>query len=302
MAADPTIAKNPVLAGTQGAFENELPTYRAISPMALFSTSCGLLSVLSFVSPNWLGVAFIAVAAGLIADYRIRKVPDLLTGRSFAHAGIAMGLVFSVTSLSYSYWATYTLNRNSMAFAKEFTQTLNVTKSKPVLDTSDVMWYMLPPTYRSGVSPEEARAKIAELTGEKGSEKVVTVEMLVRKLVQFAGPDNPIEVVSVEDSFFQDGDVYATVLLHLIGGQKAVNNHAHEDSAKSKDQPGASNPDQSITDEGGPQNALLVIHGMVMGREYQFYVDQLKYPYSPKSYKAVPTKPKADDDGHGHAH
>jgi prepilin signal peptidase PulO-like enzyme (type II secretory pathway) len=300
VAAEPIIAKNPALVGNQGAFENEIPTYRALSPLALFSTGCGLLSVLCFVSPNWLVVAVAAVVLGIFADFRIRKVPDLLTGRSFAHAGIAMGLMFGATSLTYGYWSTYILHRESLAFAKEFTKTLNTIKTKPVPDTSDVMWYMLEPSYRSGVSPEEARERIAKMVGPEGSAVVANIEMQIRQMAKFAGPTKPIEIVAIEDSSFQDGTGTATILLHLSDGQSAGHDHA-VDKAEAKEQMGIHSREMGIIGEGA-DNALVVLRGLSAPGGYRFFVEQVRYPYLPKSFKPAPLKPKVEDDGHGHAH
>ena len=300
MAAEPIIAKNPALVGNQGAFENEIPSYRALSPLAIFSTGCGLLSVLCFVSPNWLVVAIMAVLIGIFADYRIRKVPDLLTGRSFAHAGIAMGLMFGASSLSYSYWSSFMLNRESMAFAKEFTKTLNVIKTKPVPDTSDVMWYMLHPNARSGISPEEARARISQMIGPEGSATIANIEAQVRQMAKFAGPKKPIEIIGIEESSFQDGTGSATVLLQLSDGQSGAHEHA-EDEAKTKSEVESHSRELGIIGEGA-ENALLVLRAIPSSNGYRFFVEQVRYPYLLKSYKVVPMKAKVEDDGHGHAH
>ncbi len=47
------------------------------------------------------------------------------------------------------------------------------------------------------------------------------------------------------------------------------------------------------------QFALAVMKGRRKGKQYEWWVDTVSFPYTPHSY-VVPTK--APDDGHGHAH
>lgn len=296
MAADPALAPKPTMIEAPEAFENEISTYRALSPMAISSAILGLLAGLSFVSPLWRVAAVLAVIAGFVADYRIRKLPELLTGRNFAHAGIAMGLMFGISSVAYNYWSSYVLERDSRAFAKAFTETLNESKKTFPPDTADTMWFMLHPEMRAGVTPEEARQQIAKIT--EGSAKVQQIEVAVKQMARFAGTKNPIEVVAIEDAFFQDRDAYATVLLKVGDGTNHFHDHPKQEMPKSNSKR-ASMVDEEIIGEGA-ENALLVLRGVNVGKDFLYFVDQIRYPYMPKSYKAVPQKPK--DDGHGHDH
>ena len=62
MATDSSIAARPEPRAAQ--FENELPTYRALSALAITSAAAGLIAGLSFVAWWWLGFALLAVVAG----------------------------------------------------------------------------------------------------------------------------------------------------------------------------------------------------------------------------------------------
>ena len=47
------------------AIENELPTYRAISPWAVLSLLCGVMSLFSFAHPVFYLFAILAIVLGL---------------------------------------------------------------------------------------------------------------------------------------------------------------------------------------------------------------------------------------------
>ena len=126
-------------------------------------------------------------------------------------------------------------------------------------------------------------------------------------MAKFAGIEKPIEVLTIEDAFFQDRDGYATVLLKIGDGTNHFHD-AHKDHDadskpkinQSKNQRKNENRVEEEIIGQGPENALLVLHGVIVGRDYRFFVDQIRYPYVPKEFKYVPVKAK--DDGHGHDH
>ncbi len=47
------------------------------------------------------------------------------------------------------------------------------------------------------------------------------------------------------------------------------------------------------------QFALAILKGLREGKQYEWWVEDIRFPYKPRTYVA-PTK--APDDGHGHAH
>jgi hypothetical protein len=56
-------------------FENEIPTYRAVSSRAVFAVLCGLMSVFSFAHPAFYLFAILAVVLGVTADRKIQQHP-----------------------------------------------------------------------------------------------------------------------------------------------------------------------------------------------------------------------------------
>lgn len=262
--------------------ENEIPTYRAISPVAIVSAGLGLISGLAFTDPMWLVAAVLAVITGALAEWKIRRMSDVLTGRSFAQAGIALGLIFGVSSLSYTLWANRIVRNDARKFGIELAKTLNAGKASVPVDTADIVWYMIPPPARKGITPEDARSKIAMITKE--SEKFADLDNKVKRSFKVAGPDE-ITLDEVEDAFFQELDTYATLRFKVGTGV----NHDHEHVHK----PGEPEIE-------GLDYLLVRAKGMKEGKRYKWFVDYIVYPYIPQSYKHVEVK-KADD-GHGHAH
>jgi len=276
--------------------ENEIPTYRAISPMAVTSAFLGLVSALCFVAVYWVVAAILAVVSGVVAERKIRRNPDILTGRSFAQAGIAMGIIFSITSIGLVQWQNYWLRTDANRFAIKFVDTLNASKAKHSDLSSDVLWYMIPPHLRRGIAPGDARSKVVEQA--HNSAKVRYLEEAMQAMIGHAGEGRKIEFAEVESAVYIDMDGWASLLLKVGSGQnksKAVAPKAH-DHHEGDDHDHAYDPVA-----GNPDYALVVIRGEPNETKNRWMVDQFKYPYNPKSYKHAPPK-KADDDGHGHAH
>ncbi len=275
------------------AFENEIPTYRAVSAAALASAFCGLMSGLAFVSYWWLLLSALAIVLGVVGIWRIRSLPTTMTGRGFAHAGLAMGLIFGVTSVAYDLYSTYALKTQSRAFAANVLKTFNRAKTKIPVETSDILWWMMPPHMRKGKVPEDARVEIAQLA--KDSVKVRLIEDQIRMMAEFSGREQPIEIVTVEEAVYSERDAYASILLKVGDGR---------DHSQDADMVAAHKPGEVRHGPIGanPDYALLVVHGMVDGQTFGWYVEQLQYPYTPKSFKVTPKKAPVEDDGHGHAH
>ena len=91
--------------------ENELPTYRAISNLAIFSLVCGALAIFSFAHPFFYLAAILAVVLGMLAHRAIRQYPDMLTGHGIANAGIALGLIFGLGCGTYTTVQTFVRTR-----------------------------------------------------------------------------------------------------------------------------------------------------------------------------------------------
>ena len=48
------------------------------------------------------------------------------------------------------------------------------------------------------------------------------------------------------------------------------------------------------------QYAMAILKGRLKGRQYEWWVEDVRFPYTPKSYEPPAAKPV--DDGHGHPH
>ncbi len=314
MAPKSAVADRSDLLANPEMFGNDIPTYRAVSALALTSAAAGLISGLSFVAWGWLGLAVVAVAAGVAADFRIRKMPDVLTGRSFAHAGIAMGLIFGVTSTAYGMWSLHALKSAAMKYAQNFTESLNEAGMTRPINTSEPLWYMIPPGMAKEVSPEEAKIKMAEML--KNSAKAQGIEEMMKQMIRYAGPGNPISVLEAEKISIQDSEVLVSVLVKVGDGRPRskkltdeipVPDHDHEgdhdhETAKPADPNAPPERISEIMGE-GPDHALVLVHGTDSGRQIRWFVDQIRYPYVPKSFTPVAKKKAVEgDDGHGHGH
>ena len=64
MAVDPQTSTGSALSPVSSPIENELPTYRAVSPLAITSMLLGLVASLTFVSHWFLVAGGLAVVTG----------------------------------------------------------------------------------------------------------------------------------------------------------------------------------------------------------------------------------------------
>ena len=272
---------NPIT--TDAVIENEIPTYRAISPLALASAGFGALSALAFTAPLWFAAPVLAFLTGFWAERKIRMKSDVLTGRSFAQAGIALGLIFGISALSYTLYSNYIVRADARKFGLLLESTLNHAKDITPLDTSDLTWFMIPPSARKGLSPDDAKTRIQQMT--KNSEKYKAMDDRVAQMLRQAGKQK-IEFVEVESAFFEELDPLATILFKVGDevGHTYPEGDGHDHKAKTAEPKGL-------------DYALFQLRGQQEGRRYKWSVDDVFYPYARESYKHVAAK---KDDGHGH--
>src|SRR5262249_3478299 len=136
--------KSPV-----SAIENQIPTYRAISPEAVVSLICGVLAILSFAHWSFLICAVAAIVLGVRADRKIVRLSDVLTGRGLAQAGIALGLAFGLSAITLTVVQDWILARAASKFGRLYETVL----AKGTLE--DNLWYGQPPQARTGKTPEQ---------------------------------------------------------------------------------------------------------------------------------------------------
>jgi hypothetical protein len=257
------------------AIENEFPTYRAISPHAIVSLLFGILALLCFTHWFFLTFAAAAILLGLYADRRIQRLPDVLTGRGLAQAGIALGLVFGLASLTTAAVQDVVLLRESKQFAWTYLAAL---KEGPI---EKALWYHQPPSFRNDKSPAEVVQAIRKSMPDPRMFEMETSELRALKARLASSPQEELHFVRIEKHGLQGLDAYASALLEVHG------------------------PGSKASPEKG-QFALAVLRGVSKNHKYEWTVESLKFPYKPDSF--VPEEEPVDDGhghgggGHGHAH
>jgi uncharacterized membrane protein (DUF485 family) len=269
----PSIADEATEAAS--AIENELPTYRAISKTATFSLLCGILASFAFANLFFLVLAVLAVVLGVLANLGIKRHPDMLTGRRLANAGIALGIIFGLVVTTYSSVQTFILTRDASQFGKRYAEVVE----KGSL--GDLLWYGLYPTARKDKTPDQALKEFENVKAKERmfmDQKIAPLQNLKKYLSSANG--GHLHFVDIESHGIDHSGgqiVYYALALFEVEGSGG------------KDSPGTT------------QHALAIFKGMpkVKGRGYDWWVDDLKYPYKQKSY-SLSDKPV--DDGHGHPH
>ena len=268
-----TLSIDPELTGS--VIENELPAYRAISVRAIFSVVFGAIAIFTFAHPFFYLAAILAIVFGIVAHRTIRQHPDMLTGHGLANAGIALGLIFGLGCGTYSTVQSYVRTRVAEKFAHQY-QGILQSNSLP-----ELLWYNLHPDGRKDKTGEEL---VKALDTSKPKDKM----MMEQRYGQFlalnkrlsASKDEHVEFVGIEtvgqdDTRAGEMPIYALALYEVRG-------------------PGTKDFPEKL------QYAMAVLKGRLKDKKYEWWVDEMKYPYIPKSYE--PARSGPPDDGHGHAH
>jgi hypothetical protein len=253
--------------------ENELPTYRAISSRAVFSVLCGAMAVFSFAELIFLIFAVFAVVLGLMANVVIKRNPDRLTGRRLANAGIALGLVFGLTVITYTAIQALILKREASKFGLLYAQVLKEGSF------GDALLMRADPETRKTQTAADAETDFNKMKSrERGmiDQKFAGLLNLRKALGE---KDTHLHLIGIEGQGEDENRVgrvgyYAFVLYELEGP------------------PGKGDSDAR-------QFALASLKGYTSGRHYEWHVEDVIFPYTPKSYQSA-AKPL--DDGHGHPH
>jgi hypothetical protein len=256
--------------------ENELVTYRAICISSIFSLIFGVFALFSFAHPFFYAASILAVVLGLLAHRRVRQYPDRFTGEGLANAGIALGLVFGLVTATYSTVQYFVRSRQAEQFAKQYAEILE----SPTI--GEVITYNLHPETRK--EPKNLEGILKQLEATTPKDKMMMEQkfgqlLALRKRLQ-ASKDEHVKFVGIERLGEDDSTasseipVYAVALYEIHGpGNKDF-------------------PEKE-------QFALAVLKARIKGKQYEWWVEDVRFPYIPKSY-VPPTK--AVDDGHGHAH
>jgi len=246
--------------------ENEIPAYRAISPGAVVSLVFGILAVLCYASVGFLAFAAVAVVVGFLSDRKIARMPDVLTGRSIAQAGVGLGLVFGLTSLTITTVQSYIREVEAKKFAKLY--------EKVLLKGSvqDVFFYQQKPELRKSTTAEKMFKDMTAKGGDARMMEMSTTSIREAKNA-ISAPGAETHFSRIEGTGDDGNTLYATALYEI-----------HNDKA----------PPPALKH----QFALAVLKGNKTGGKYEWWVEELRFPYTPASYVPVD---KPVDDGHGHA-
>jgi hypothetical protein len=249
------------------AIENELPAYRAISPGAVFSLIFGTLAVFSFAHPFFLAFAVLAVVTGILTDRKIQRLSDVLTGRRLAQAGIALGLTFGLTSLTISTVQSVLLTRAAKGFARQYQDVLVKGEEE------DYLWYGRHPAMRKDKKPKDFADELKKAGPEaRAAEMTMAPYRSLKNAIAEPGSEFHFREIEGQGN---DGTVsYAQALYEL-----------HRANPKPP--------------EGPVSFALALLKGTKTGGKYEWWVENVVYPYKPASYVA-PEKPI--EESHGHAH
>lgn len=253
---------------TSSVIENELSAYRAISTAAVFSLIFGVLSVLSFASLYFLAFSVLAMFLGFKAEKTIKKFPDMFTGRKISQTGFGLGLIFGLTALTIVNVQSALRANAAKAFAREMESTFQ----KGTLD--QLIWTMQAPGVRGTLTPEEVMEKMRGKGGP--APQMFDVQYASVKAIKdaLASPGSEIHFASIEKHGDFDLTMYAAALFEL-----------HDPQSKNAEEK--------------ERFALATMKAVRNSKgKYEWWVDDIKFPYQRNTF--VPPTPKPVDDGHGH--
>jgi hypothetical protein len=266
---------------SESVIENEIPTYRAISARAIFSVAFGALSACSFAHPFFYVFVILAIGFGIWAHLKIKQLPDILTGKGLANAGIGMGLVFGLASGTVSTVEYLVRQRQATLFAKSYVEVLKRA------DLPEMLWYNAHPDLRKG---KTAAQIMEELDSKPQERKMMEMSLgplaqmmrLQRRLSSTKGQNVRfirIAAVGEEAGNSMELKIYALALYEIDGPPSEKFPEARE-------------------------YALAVLKARPVGRVYEWWVQEVMYPYTNQTYSPA-EQPVGDSHGHGeggHSH
>lgn len=267
MALDQNLTPSAPETPRASAIENELPAYRAITPFAVVSLLCGLISFFCFANWFFLVFAVAAVGLGIHADRKIKRDPEIWTGRPLAHFGMALGLMFGLSAVTISIVQDQLNRRAAAAFARQYVE---VVKTRKV---AEALYLQFGPAARATKSPDELYKEVAsQADAHTMQSRYGAAQKMKDRLASGSGQE--IHFERIEATGFEGITPVVTALLEL-----------HGPATKEFPEP--------------EEHALLVLKGVVEKGKLQWWADEVMFPYKPKSFRPAE---KPVDDGHGHAH
>ena len=239
--------------------------------MAVVSVICGVLASFSFANLTFLIFAVLAVVLGLMANVAIKRHPDLLTGRRLANAGIAMGLIFGLVVITYTTVHNFILGREAASFAGVYARVLKEGSF------GDALLYREASEARNTKTAADAEKEFEKMRAQGRAMTDQRMASLVNLRKALAPKDAHLHFIDIERQGLDES------LGNLIQYFAAALYEVEDPSAKG---------------EKAHQYALALFKGVPKGRHYDWWVEDVHFPYMPKSYRG---EVKPVDDGHGHA-
>ncbi len=241
--------------------ENEIPAYRAVSPMAVGSLVTSIASVFCFANTWFVLVALLAIAMGLVALRSIKRFPDLYTGASLARAGIGLSLVFAASALTFSQVQHMKVSVSAKKFADVYAEVLESG------NLADATWYTLMPDSRQGQTPKKYLEQVLSDTETSPEDLIIAPIGQIQEKVKSS--KGHVHFQFLEESGFQGLTPYAFAVYEV--------DIPETESA------------YALVDLRADQE-----HGVA-----EWYVSQIRFPYELKSHRLAP-KPVDDGHGHSH--
>lgn len=241
--------------------DNEIPTYRAISTPAIASLGLGLLSFLSFANLWFLILAGAAILLGVVAIRKIGRYPDEWTGLGIARAGVGFALAIGLAAATHATVNEMVLRSRATAFAKVLEGQMRGS------DFATFFSYHFQPSERSSKSPQEHIDEMLKAMRDPGmfENEFGPVRLCHQKVA--AGAEFQflrLEMVGMDD---------LTPFAHALY-------EVHDEKAGTP-----------------PEFALVLMKARNVKGAYEWWFDQLVYPYKLGTMGGPAVK---IDDGHGH--
>jgi hypothetical protein len=259
------------------AIENEIPSYRAITPAAVGSLVFGLSGILCYVNLWFLAACAVAVLLGAIALRKIKRQPDIYTGAGYAHAGILVGLAAGLSCLTLTVVQSTLYSQRAERFVKE-----QLIPAIAEHDLDSALWWKENPEKRLGLTPEDVRKRYEN----PNQSNPAVFAMMVGDIAKFVDdlkrePEAKLTFERVERTGEIGVTPFALAVIRVNWPDKPVNADGQHDPR--------------------PRGELMGVSlkSVKQGRREMWWVEDYVYPYKSNSYQE---KAKPVDDGHGHGH
>lgn len=212
MAIDPHPPIPPLDSDLDSPIDNELPAYRALSPLAVLSVVLGLASILVFTSLNFAVLAGVAIVAGLLAQRQIKRLPEIWTGTSMAKFGIGLALVFTLTAFTISNVQSWIYANEATKFAKTYIKAMETGTA------DDLIYYQAQPEMRTGKTPKQVAAEMTASGRDPREFEMHNPGMTALGKRLAANPRPTVEFQGIDSQNVQGMTLHAGTLVKIIGG------------------------------------------------------------------------------------